>query len=82
MITGGRKQKGPDQGRGFSLQLVPETGVEPATYALRMRKHLFPLNHLATLGTLLGHTQPSGPSENEHWHNKAREDENRCARGL
>ena len=30
--------KSPDQGRGFSLQLVPETGVEPATYALRMRR--------------------------------------------
>jgi len=26
-------KKSPDQGRGFSLQLVPETGVEPATYA-------------------------------------------------
>lgn len=39
MITGGRKQKGPDQGRGFSLQLVPETGVEPATYALRIAAH-------------------------------------------
>jgi hypothetical protein len=32
------KAKSPDQGRGFSLQLVPETGVEPATYALRMRR--------------------------------------------
>jgi len=29
------KQKAPAKGRGFSLQLVPETGVEPATYALR-----------------------------------------------
>jgi len=27
--------KSPDLGRGFSSNMVPETGVEPATYALR-----------------------------------------------
>jgi len=27
--------KSPDQSRGFSYNMVPETGVEPATYALR-----------------------------------------------
>lgn len=46
MITGGRKQKAPTKGRGFSLQLVPETGVEPATYALRMLEQMFCINHL------------------------------------
>ncbi len=30
-------KQSPAKDRGFSLQLVPETGVEPATYALRMR---------------------------------------------
>lgn len=79
MITGGRKQKAPTKGRGFSLQLVPETGVEPATYALRMREHLFAINHLDRLGTSLGHAPPNGLSENEHWHNKAREDANQVA---
>ena len=29
--------KSPDQGRGFLLYLVPEIGIEPTTYALRMR---------------------------------------------
>ncbi len=46
MITGGRKQKAPTKGRGFSLQLVPETGVEPATYALRMLGQVFCINYL------------------------------------
>ncbi len=31
------KQKAPAKAGAF-LQLVPETGVEPATYALRMRR--------------------------------------------
>lgn len=30
--------KSPDQGRGFLLYLVPEIGIEPTTYALRMRR--------------------------------------------
>lgn len=74
--------KSPGQGRGFSLQLVPETGVEPATYALRMREHLFTDKHLATLGTFLGHDPADGLSKNERWQNKAREDANQIARRL
>ena len=30
--------KSPDQGRGFLMKLVPEIGIEPTTYALRMRR--------------------------------------------
>jgi hypothetical protein len=30
--------KSPDRGRGFLLYLVPEIGIEPTTYALRMRR--------------------------------------------
>ena len=30
--------KSPGQGRGFLLYLVPEIGIEPTTYALRMRR--------------------------------------------
>lgn len=64
------------------MQLVPETGVEPATYALRMREHLFTDKHLATLGTFLGHDPADGLSKNERWQNKAREDANQIARRL
>ena len=32
------KTKSPDQGQGFLLYLVPEIGIEPTTYALRMRR--------------------------------------------
>jgi hypothetical protein len=33
-----RKQKTPGQAGGSSLYLVPEIGIEPTTYALRMRR--------------------------------------------
>ena len=38
-----RAQKKPRPRPGLFIQLVPETGVEPATYALRMRHQI---NHL------------------------------------
>lgn len=52
--------KSPGQGRGFSLQLVPETGVEPATYALRMLGQVICINYLRYAWDHTGTLRTSG----------------------